>query len=197
MEVHRNSNQEDQLWIDFQNGCETAFTEIYNNYFRLLYNYGSKFTSDEDLVKDSIHDLFVKLWEKRQQLHNIASPKYYLLKAMRHKLLDALAREKKLVHEQEGFPEDRFEFVLPYESLLISHQLTREQEKSVTQALNALTPRQKEAIFLRFYNNMSYEEIASLMSLSVDSCYNLISKALSQVKKNLTKVALCLLLLSI
>lgn len=189
--------QDDQLWTDFQSGSEEAFAEIYNAYFRLLYNYGSKFTSDKDLVKDSIHDLFMKMWEKRQNLNSVVSPRYYLFKAMRHKMLDALAGKKKLAYEEgETLTEDRFESALPHESLLISHQLMQEQEVSIINALNTLTPRQKEAIFLRFYSNMSYEEIASLMSLSIDSCYNLISKALGLLKKNIVKVCLGLLFLN-
>ena len=195
MELHKDSNQNDQLWVDFQNGSEQAFTEIYNAFFRLLYNYGCKFTSDKDLVKDSIHDLFVKLWEKRCEVSIVTSLKYYLLKAMRHKMLDALEKKKKLSLGQENLSESHFEFVLPYESLLISHQLSQEQQARLLRAVNLLTPRQKEAIFLRYYNSMSYEEIAALMSLSVDSCYNLISKALHLIKIDIVKIALCLLLL--
>ena len=195
MELHKDSNQNDQLWVDFQNGSEQAFTEIYNAFFRLLYNYGCKFTSDKDLVKDAIHDLFVKLWEKRCDVNIVTSLKYYLLKAMRHKMLDALEKKKKLSLGQENLSESHFEFVLPYESLLISHQLSQEQQARLLRAVNLLTPRQKEAIFLRYYNSMSYEEIAALMSLSVDSCYNLISKALHLIKIDIVKIALGLLLL--
>lgn len=195
MELHKDSDHNDQLWVNFQNGSEQAFTEIYNAFFRLLYNYGCKFTSDRDLVKDSIHDLFVKLWEKRCDVNIVSSLKYYLLKAMRHKMMDALDRKKKLSLGQDNLSEERFELVLPYESLLISHQLSEEQRASLLRALNSLTPRQKEAIFLRYYNNMSYEEIALLMSLSVDSCYNLISKSIHLIKVDMARMTLCLLLL--
>lgn len=193
MERHTNASQDEQLWVSFLNGSETAFASLYSTYFKILYNYGGKFTSDRDVIKDAIQDLFVKLWEKREELHDVSSPRFYLLKAMRHKMLDALTGKKKFVYEDAPV-DDRFEFVLPQEALLISHQMSREQEASVLQALNTLTPRQKEVIFLRFYNNLSYEEIAALMSVSVDSCYNLLSKALSAIKKNIVKVGLMLFL---
>ncbi|WP_224996269.1 RNA polymerase sigma factor [Cesiribacter sp. SM1] len=191
-----NLKSKEQLWSDFQHGSEQAFSVLYNTYFNLLYNYASKFTSDKDLIKDCIHDLFIRLWERRDTTKEVTSPKFYLLKAMRHSIFNALAEKKKLVHDEEHLAEDRFEFVLPHESLLISRQISKEQQEHIVRALNTLTDRQKEVIFLRFYNNLSYEEIAAVMDLHVDSCYNLVSKALGLLKKNIVKVGLCLMVIN-
>lgn len=187
---------DEQLWSEFQHGNEQAFALLYDRYFSLLYNYASKFTADKDLIKDAIHDLFIRLWERRNAEKEVSAPKFYLLRAIRHRVFNALAEKKKLVHAQEQLTEDRFEFVLPHESLLISHQISQEQQEHIVRALNSLTDRQKEAIFLRFYNNLSYEEIAAVMDVHVDSCYNLVSKALSLLKKNVVKVGLCLVVLN-
>lgn len=196
MDALENLKQDEQLWSEFQHGSEQAFAALYNANFNLLYNYASKFTSDKDLIKDCIHDLFVRLWERRDTAKVVSSPKFYLLKSIRHSVFNALAEKKKLVHDQEHLAEDRFEFVLPHESLLISRQISKEQQEHIVRALNTLTDRQKEVIFLRFYNSLSYEEIAAVMDLHVDSCYNLVSKALGLLKKNIVKVGLCLLVVN-
>ncbi|GAB3953467.1 sigma-70 family RNA polymerase sigma factor [Spirosoma harenae] len=179
------------LWKTFKEGSEAAFEAIYTRYFKILYNYASKFTPDKNLVQDCIHDLFIELWEKRENLSDTTSIKYYLFKAMRYTLLDQLKAKPWLV---ENDPiSGGFDFVPPYETHLIAEQLSDEQTERILKALNTLTQRQKEAIFLKFYNNLSYDEIASIMSMNIDSSYNLISKALSVLRKNITPISLVLL----
>ncbi|GAB3711081.1 sigma-70 family RNA polymerase sigma factor [Spirosoma flavus] len=183
---------EDELWKTFKEGSEAAFEEIYTRYFKVLYNYASKFTTDKNLVQDCIHDLFIEIWEKRENLSDTTSIKYYLFKAMRYTMIDQLKRKPWLV--ENGTVSGGFDFVLPYEAHLIAEQLSDEQNARILKALNTLTQRQKEAIFLKFYNNLSYEEIASIMSMNIDSSYNLISKALRVLRKNITPISLVLLL---
>jgi RNA polymerase sigma factor (sigma-70 family) len=186
-QLNMNTVNESILWRRFKEGDRQAFSQIYHTYFRDLYNYASKFTADKDLVKDCVHDLFVDLWEGRENLKDLLTIKYYLFRAFRNTMLDALAARKKIVLEDEGDLEKGFEFVLSHEARLIDLQWNEEQTARVLKALNTLSPRQKEAVFLRFYNNFSYEEIASVMSLQVDSVYNLISKALTILRKQITQ----------
>ena len=50
------------IWNRFLAGDNEAFSEVYQKYVQSLFLYGLQFTSDRELVKDSIHDLFVKLY---------------------------------------------------------------------------------------------------------------------------------------
>ncbi|HOA39566.1 MAG TPA: sigma factor-like helix-turn-helix DNA-binding protein, partial [Flavihumibacter sp.] len=54
-------------------------------------------------------------------------------------------------------------------------------------AIDKLTKRQKQAISLRYFDNHSYTDIAAIMAISVDAVYNLVSKALDSIQKNLQK----------
>ncbi|GAB3320945.1 sigma-70 family RNA polymerase sigma factor [Larkinella ripae] len=186
---------DETLWRNFKEGHEPAFEELYNRYFKVLYSYASKFTPDKELVRDCIHDLFIELWESRRNLRHTTSIKYYLFKAMRYTMLDQLSAKQRLVFEQHDAVSGSFDFVPPHEASLVAQQLDDEQKERILKALNTLTQRQKEAIYLKFYNNLSYEEIASIMALNVDSSYNLISKALGVLRKNITPIGLVLLLL--
>lgn len=185
-------NNEENLWASFKEGSEVAFAQVYNGYFKILFNYASKFSSDRELVKDCIHDLFIELWESRQNLSSTTSIKFYLFKAVRYAMLDKLKSQQKLVLDPDSASSDEFEFVLPHESLLISQQLTEERKQQVLTALNSLTVRQREAIFLKFYNDLTYEEIASVMALSVESSYNLIYRALNVLRQKLSLIKIFL-----
>jgi RNA polymerase sigma factor (sigma-70 family) len=188
------SDDDQILWDQLREGDEQAFAGIYQKYFKSLYNYASKLTVDKDLVKDCLHDLFIELWDRRQRLPAMTSIKFYLFKAVRYTVLDRLTSHSRKVVDWESYPEAHFDFVLPYESDLIARQLSQEQQQRLQAALTSLTERQKEAIFLRFYGNFSYEQIASMMSLSVDSTYNLVSRALAFLRKQLVQLGMFALL---
>ncbi|MCD8164698.1 MAG: hypothetical protein LUE93_00260 [Bacteroides sp.] len=68
-----------KIWNDFRSGNQKAFSLLYEYYFDILYRYGMKFVSDENIVKDSIQDLFIKIYNNRDNLSSTTEPKFYLL----------------------------------------------------------------------------------------------------------------------
>jgi RNA polymerase sigma factor (sigma-70 family) len=96
---------------------------------------------------------------------------------------------KKFRSKQTEMDRLPMEFVTSQEDQIISEQLMHDQQCMVNQAINSLTKRQKEAIQLKFFANMSYEEIAGMMKISTDSIYNLVSKAIINLQKELNKEA--------
>jgi RNA polymerase sigma factor (sigma-70 family) len=165
------------IWLNFQAGDKHAYSVLYDAYFKQLYRYGLKISADANLVKDCIQELFIKLWRTRENLGQPVSTKNYLFESLRRTMLKELA--KKHYKIQENLPEDyHFEVSLPHEFRLIDLQVTEERMKQLEKALQKLTKRQRDAIHLKFYGQLSYEEIAEIMELNVRSVYNLISKAL-------------------
>lgn len=149
-----------------------------------MYNYGMHLFMDKTLVEDSIQDVFVDLWNRKQFLSETTSIKFYLLKALKHKALRKLLTESKyeLQFLAEGFPiglEDSAEMQL------IVEQSTSHVSEMVKQAIQALPERQREIIEQRFYRNLSPNEISSSMKLSIDSTYTLLSRAIRELRKNL------------
>jgi RNA polymerase sigma factor (sigma-70 family) len=69
------------------------------------------------------------------------------------------------------------------EDELISDQYIKDQENAIKAAMASLTKRQQEAIYLKYYTNLSYAEIVSVMNISADAIYNLISKAIDVLQK--------------
>ncbi|MDJ1482326.1 sigma-70 family RNA polymerase sigma factor [Cytophagaceae bacterium YF14B1] len=186
--------QDGILWNQFRAGELPAFTELYNTYVQTLYNYGKRFTPDKALIEDSIQDLFIELWNKKDHLSDTDSPKYFLMKSLRNKMLRKLEREHKYILNNLSEDYD-FEVELSYEFSLVTEQASIEQQEKLQQALQQLTKRQREVIFLKFYENLSYEEIASLMSIELRSVYNLVSKAIDVIKRYISRLFLLLVVL--
>ena len=181
-------------WHAFKQGDWDAFTALYGEFYELLNNYGRKFTRDADLIQDVVHDLFVRLWTTRARLGDPVSVKNYLYKALRSTLFRKIQSLSKFVElDNEGGFEVNF---IPDASF---RQEEQELRKQVIALVNTLPPRQQEIIFLRFYEGMSYEEIAAIMDINMSSTYKLLYKALDNLQKVSDKrfltILFCLFLL--
>lgn len=172
-----------ELWGKFKKGDQEAFSLIFHKYYSYLYNYGNKITSDKDLIKDNIQELFIVLWESRERLGDTQSIKFYLLKSFRRHLIRSFTADTKN-KDKYNLPEEyQFEFVFCHEKSLILEQSFREQQLHLLEALNGLSPRQKEVIYLKFYNNLSYQEISETTSLNYQSVRNYIHQAIQVLRK--------------
>lgn len=183
----------EEVWVHLRGGSEKAFVLIYEQFIDALYNYGERLTQDKELIKDSIQDLFVDLWKGKEKLPVVTSVKHYLFKAFKRKLIKKLVRNRKLPIDKNILEDYNFEIVFSHESELISKQISEHEQKRLLRSLNKLPRRQKEAITLKFLDGFSYQEVASIMSMSVRSTYNLIYRALAMLKDHLPEATLLIL----
>ncbi len=178
-----NWRNEEELWQAFRAGNEAAFAQLYENYVDTLFHYCSRFTGDRDLVKDCIHDLFVELWKSRSAISATTSVRFYLLACIKRKVLRQLGKNPsgggavQLPYEQEA--------AVSCEAILIQEQEWQQLQTGLEYAMDHLTKRQREAIFLKFYQNLPYEQIACLMGVNAQSVYNLVFGALRIMKKKI------------
>jgi RNA polymerase sigma-70 factor (ECF subfamily) len=153
----------------------------YEDYFSALYNYGCKINNDKELVKDCIQDVFIYLRVNPQLIADIRNPKTYLYTALRHKILQEIKKQTNINAYKFGLEHSEKE--MPFEATLVVEEVFQEFKNQLKKSFNKLTPRQKEAIFLKFYVELSYPEIAQTMQLAdVKSARNLIYKALQELK---------------
>ncbi len=189
------SLDDDVLWANLKSGNELAFSVLYKRYVNRLFNYGMHSCKDRDLVKDCLQELFARLWAKRETLGVAGSVNYYLFKSFRRLLIGKLIANRKFTLPFQGQPASVFEFIPPTEDYIIEGEIKSRQLEILKASINALTKRQREAIFLKFFNELSYHEVSSIMELRVDSVYNLISKAIDILRVKLKETAIFLLLL--
>jgi RNA polymerase sigma factor (sigma-70 family) len=184
--------QDSVIWARFKEGDKDAYASIYSRYSSLLFRYGCKVIADREVVKDCLHDLFTEIWKNKSNLGNPESVKNYLVKSLRNKLLRELSKQAKFVDE-ENVEEGAYGEVCSHEANLIYSQEKGEREKQLVNALKKLTNRQKEIIFLLYYNNLSPAEVASIMSVSVRTIYNTTFAAIQSLKGEMVVVTLVLL----
>jgi RNA polymerase sigma factor (sigma-70 family) len=184
------------IWQQFLTGSREAFGELYARFAPLLYNYGCKQCTDARLAEDCIQDVFEYLLTHHARLSPVANVKAYLLKAYRRALLRKISQARKISPAALPEPDHCFEVIISPESQLIEQQSTLHRREIVKRALNALPPRMKEALFLRFYENLPFEDIAAVMDIDQKSVYKMIYKAFDKLRRKLADFPLWTLIIS-
>jgi len=199
---NQNRNTKDQslddstLWLSFKKGNDLAFSILYNKYVQRLYSYGMHSCRDKDLVLDCLQELFTLLWDRREKLSEVTCVNYYLFKSFRRLLMNRLTVGRKFLISLSDRDSYGFDFSPSQEDALIEEEWETERNKKVRNSLHSLTKRQREAIYLKFFNQLSYHEVAAIMDLHVDSVYNLISKSIDLLRKKLKGDAVFLMVFS-
>ena len=200
---NQNRNTKDQslddstLWLSFKKGNDLAFSILYNRYVQRLYSYGMHSCRDKDLVLDCLQELFTLLWDRREKLSEVTCVNYYLFKSFRRLLMNRLTVGRKFLISLSDRDSYGFDFSPSQEDALIEEEWETERNKKVRNSLHSLTKRQREAIYLKFFNQLSYHEVAAIMDLHVDSVYNLISKSIDLLRKKLKGDAVFLMVFSL
>lgn len=179
------------LWLSFTKGDESAFEQLFTRHFPKLFQYGRKFSPDTDFIKDAIQELFAELWQRRTYLSATPSVRNYLYKSLRRKMFRLSANVYQRVELTNET--DQFTVTLSPEQIVLDDEFSAEQREQMAYWLSFLTPRQREAIYLRFYHDMNYDEIATVMTVSNHAARNLIYEALKLLRSRLISALMGLL----
>ncbi|MES1214752.1 MAG: sigma-70 family RNA polymerase sigma factor [Bacteroidota bacterium] len=187
---HADQDYDCMLWKTFRNGDKDAYAMLYHRYFKFLVESSLRISSDKDLIKDCIHDLFVEIWKNKLNLDIPRSVKAYLCISIQRKIIRQVKKTRLWLSHSDfkGIMDTEIDYSI--EKKIISEQLRLERQNSVYKAMDTLTKRQKEAVYLKFYANLSYPEIASKMAISTDSIYNLVSKAIDNMQVEMSKISM-------
>ncbi len=172
---------ESHLWNRVKAGDTKAFEEVYNLHVKALYNYGNKIFQKSSLVEDEIHDLFVDLWNYRKNLSPVISIRAYLYSSLRRRIVKHKKASNSLGYDYRW---DELHLLTDSEEdKLIEKEVLDEQTEKLRSHLNHLSPRQYEAIILRFYDKMSYSDIAGVMNVNEQSVRNLIQRGVENLRQ--------------
>lgn len=161
----------------------------------MLFRYGHRFTLDKELIKDCIQEVFTGLYNKREQLITPDNIKVYLLVSMKNSLVNALYREDRYT----SFDSESVSFTLglTVEEQYVDNEQLSNQQKKIQEILTILTPRQKEIIYYRYIQELSFNEICIMMDMNYQSAQNLIQRSLKKIRDVYGHEGVFLLLLSI
>lgn len=173
-------NIEINLWDACKSGDKEAFDTIYRRYYPRLYNYGHKFTTENTLIDDSIQEVFTTCWCRREQLGAIRELRSYLFVSFRNQLLKSIKINRDYTRLSS---EIHFPLELAADDFLIENECLQEKRQYLQKSLASLTSRQREAIFLKFFEDMTYAEIAGMLGISVKATYKLIGRAIKELRE--------------
>ena len=176
--------EDSMLWQALKRSERAAYEILLKKYYTIVLNYGVRFYRDKEFVKDCVQDLFIEIWNRREYLADVVSVKSYLLQSIRKNIIRESSRLKWFREADKISDDHDFDVEFDIETYLISSEVENELLQKLRFELDKLTKRQREAIFLRFNQDLSYEEIAIIMDINYRSVVNLIHEAIKAIRKN-------------
>lgn len=172
-----------ELWNAFRGGNENAYAKIYEKYAKAMYAYGIRFTNNYELIEDSIHDIFVKLYNDRKKLPEINNIKFYLFVSLKNILFNKKSELKRT------FSLDLLEVPLPSPTYTVEEKIIFEEQvaeyKNVLSFINSiLSTRQRQVIYYKYVEQLSYKEISTIMDINIQSAKNMSQIALKKIRAN-------------
>ncbi len=154
------------------------FQQVFEQYYNALCNYAFTFLKESSSSEDVVQEVFVKIWEKRQDLVTSDTIRFYLFRAVRNNCLTWLQNEKKTVMVELN------DYDAP--DTQTSHMDDEKPEvdyrQQLAEAMNQLPPKCREVFVLSRLSKQSYKEIAGTMNISVKTVENQIGKALKLLR---------------
>jgi RNA polymerase sigma factor (sigma-70 family) len=175
-------NNDDNLWLGLRQGDKEMFLALYKKYYHTLLFIGLKEMKDAQLVKDTIQQLFLYLWEKRETIQEANNVKCYLVTSFLRKLTADWKKSKQSGMLQVVWNSYTEDSQPNPEEKLIRKDEQNHLFKLLMDRINELPNRQKELIVLKFYEGLSYDEIVQRTGLSHRTVYNKIHEGLKKLK---------------
>lgn len=183
------------LWSRLKVGDEKAFSVLFEKYYESLLRYGNSFSKHAEKVQDCIQDVFADVWLYKHSLSDNANVKAYLLSSVR-KRISRLQERDHIFSKITSTDTIEFLFDFSIEHQLIIDESTAEKVRQLNKLINLLPSRQKEALYLRYHQGLSVEQIADMLDVNYQSANNLLHRALLSLRKDWNSNISLLLLLS-
>ncbi|MFH6962866.1 RNA polymerase sigma factor [Flavobacterium plurextorum] len=178
-----NSIDDNTLWNDLKIGDEKSFSLLFERHYSDLVSYGNSLSPYAEKVQDCVQDVFTDIWLYRNSLQGSVVVKAYLLSSVRKRIARLYERDHIF---RKTASTDAVEFLLEFavdNELLDDDYATKEKVVHLNKLLNELPPRQKEALYLRYHQGLSVEQIAEMLDINYQSANNLLHRALLTLRK--------------
>lgn len=156
---------------------EDLLKQLYYNNYPIMLRYGLKLVGDRALVLDVIQGLFLKFYEMGLNLEMHPAPDAYVIKSFRRELIKV---EKKYYGTENKLQTDSVQY--SYEDILIQKENSFEQNTKLVKLLNSLTDRQREIIWLHYFEGKTYSEVAEILDVNYQSILNNLQRSFRKIR---------------
>ena len=180
-------DNEKQLLSSLSSGNEEALTAIYQKYWNRLFLSAYNVLKDKEACEDIVQEIFVQLWQKKEQLVIKTSLEAYLVSATRYQVFHLI---KKGFKRKELFEEIEERFSADGADVLLD---VKETQKIIDSAVDSLPEKCKHIYKLSRENHLSYKQIAEQLQISPKTVDNQLTIALKRLRNALGNFILLLL----
>ncbi|HMR82858.1 MAG TPA: RNA polymerase sigma-70 factor [Niabella sp.] len=165
-------------------GSEAAFQQLFDHFRSKLYTYAHRLTRSQEEAEDTIHDVFLKIWERRERLTEISSFDSYLFRMAHNHIYNGFQRRNKETLILAVLEKEQSESAI---STAEDRLLTADVKKSIDAAIEKLTPHQRQVFLLSRQQGFSHEEIAGQLNIALQTVKNHITSSLRTIREELGK----------
>lgn len=170
------------LWISICNENREALSNVYHLMYPKLLAFGLKQVGSKELIKDSIQDLFLNIWEHRKNLSSVHNVESYLYLSLKHKIFENLKRQKSIDHRNRSYIDNTLDNKDDNQETLIYSDQFINILRNYIHVLNKLTYRQKQIIYLKYYEGLSTNEISYTLNIRTQSVYNYLHESMKKIR---------------
>lgn len=169
-----------ELYLKLKLGDERAFQSLFRKYYPAMCHFARQFLNDRELAEETVQDMFVKVWEKRESLNIESSVKHYLFRSVRNHCLNQIQHEK-IKKQYANRILESAQHEISTEQYFLEVDLIDRIEKSI----NSLPPKRKEIFRLSREQGLKYKEIAETLDISVKTVEAQMGQALKFLREEL------------
>lgn len=173
------------VWTRFKDDDLNAFQVIYDGFIPNLHAYGVKLAPGFELLDDCIQELFLEIYTHRKNLNTPENLEFYLLKALRRIVFHKIKKENRFINLEKGNLTKSFLFELELDNPE-NEDFQEEKMELVKFALSELNISQREILYLKFYNNLSYIEIGEMLGVRPDSAKKQMYRIIERLRSDLS-----------
>ncbi len=170
------SEREDHtlVWKSIINGDVSALSKLYKQYYHGLINYGRTIIDNKDFVHNCFMEMLIEFWDKRSSLPEVENVRSYLMTSLRRAISHALKSDKRRQIKHIELQQISADHQWSYAEHLVKLQSDINLKIKIAKAIGKLSDRQQELIRLKFFENLSYDEIAGQCRITKRTAYNII-----------------------
>lgn len=164
-----------QYWEAFVAGDADAFRALHDLTYDELFRYAHRLTGQTATIRDALQEMYIAIWKRKDKQPPVREPWVFLLTALRHKIIDEARKNRTIEVKTEPQPSPETEY--------LAEEADRIRAEWLSEKLNTLPERQREAIHLRYRVVLGYTEIAEVMGVGQQVAYNYVNRGIKTLRK--------------
>lgn len=184
---------EHNLILNLRNSSHKAYATIFKQHYAFLCAIAYEYVHDDYISESIVEDVMLTLWEKRQQISIEKSLKAYLIRSVRNQAIDYMRTDQSF--RSVDITDQLFQNCFVPDEDVFEQIVSQELEKHIQAIITELSEECRRVFMLSRYEGKSYQEIATELSISVNTVKYHIKNALNTLREHLSDYLSCIIVL--